>query len=191
MLLSLVFLAGLNTPLEDERQFDGRHRTTEAPRLRATVRVGASQEQSETRQELCLSVSPVTRWSLESCGTGAGFLSPTSASPDLAHFRLRYRAWSRNTQRGWLFAGLQAGFAELEIGEDDPGFHFSSVGPRGLETAGPSAGASLRWTRPLRRGLHFIGEFNTNLAYFPHAPDLQRPLSIWHPSLSLSIGLGF
>ncbi len=191
MLASLTLLVVMNGPVTDHREFKDQSKATAAPRLRGAVRVGANQDPSGGRQEICLALSGGTRWSIESCGTGAGFLAPASPAPDLAHFRIRYQAWSRALESGWLIAGVQGGFAELEIGEDDPGFHFTSVGPRGLETAGPSVGASIRWVRPVSSGLSLLAEINGNLVYFHHAPELVRPQSTWQPSLSLSLGLGF
>ncbi len=191
MLATLTFLAAVHMPIDEHRRFKDRGETLRAPHLRAAVRVGANQDTDGSRQEICIGLAPSARWSLESCGTGAGFFGPASSGPDLAHFRLRYQAWSRSAGAGWLLADFQAGFAELEIGDDDPGFHFTSAGPRGLETAGPSAGASLRWTQPLQNALYVFGEINGNLVYFHHAAQLIQPQSPWHPSLSLSLGLGF
>ena len=192
MLASLTLLAAMgSSPATEHREFKGQRQGTQRSPLRGSVRVGANQDRSGSRQEICLALSPFRRWSLETCGTGAGFLAPASPNPDLAHFRLRHDAWRRDLRSGWLVAGWQLGFAELEIGDDDPGFYFGSVGPRALETAGPSLGASLRWTHPLRNHLFVFGELNGNMAYFHHAPALLRPQSPWFPSLSVSIGLGF
>lgn len=191
MLSQLLLLGLFFNPAPNERSFKDRSQASQPPRLRATVRAGASQEAGETRQELCLAISPLSRWALESCGTGAGFLAAHGSGPDMAHFRLRYRAMERPFQGGWVLLGLQAGFAELEVGEDAPGFHFNSAGPNGLETAGPAAGASLRWAKRLRPWLLLFSELNGNLTYLPHAPQLRSPQSVWQPTLSFSLGLGF
>ena len=157
MLASLTLLVVMNGPVTDHREFKDQSKATAAPRLRGAVRVGANQDPSGGRQEICLALSGGTRWSIESCGTGAGFLAPASPAPDLAHFRIRYQAWSRALESGWLIAGVQAGFAELEWrGRSWLPFHlrgtprFGNGGPfsRGIHPLGASS--KLRTLSPCR-----------------------------------------
>lgn len=159
-----------------------------APRNWANFRVGASSNNS--RAELCLEVAPLELVSLEACGTGSGFLHHDPA-PEIAHFRSRVKLTSWDTPVGSLQPRVGLGFAELQVGEDDGGFQFFGVGPRGVETAGPELGLGLRALTPIAAGFELVSEFTFSTAYFPHAPRLVRPQGVWQPTLSLSVGIGF
>jgi hypothetical protein len=160
----------------------------EAPRNYGNLRVGAST--SSRRPSLCLELSPLEMISLEGCGTGSGFLHH-DPEPEIAHFRSWVKLTSWKTGLGWLQPRLGVGFAELQVGEDGGGFHFSGVGSTGMETAGPEMGASLRLLLPTLGGVEFVSELAVSAAYFHHAPLLTVPQSSFQPSASLSLGVGF
>ncbi|MDP2342990.1 MAG: hypothetical protein Q8O67_18685 [Deltaproteobacteria bacterium] len=141
------------------------------------------------RLQVCGEVAPLAFFSIESCGTGAGFLF--EPAPEIAHLRAKLRLTSWNTSAGWLEPQLALGFAELQVGDDAAGFDFTGTGPTGVETAGPEAGLSLRWVTALGGGLELLGDAALSLAYFAHAPALTTSMSEWQPSATLSLGIGW
>jgi len=161
------------------------------PTSRVEFRLGAAQDAVGAGVEMCLQVSPIKRLAIESCGTAAGFLFAHADRPDLAHFRVRLFGRTFAGLGGWLEPVVHLGFAELEIGEDAPGFVFNGVGANGNETAGPEAGMALRWRRKLAGAFAWQAELNGNLAYFAYADRLVSPQPIWLPSLSLTVGVGW
>ena len=159
-----------------------------APRHYGNLRIGAAS--SSARPELCLELSPIELLSVVACGTGSGFLHKDPA-PEIAHFRANVKLMSWETPVGFLQPRVGLGFAELQVGEDSPGFYFASTGPTGVETAGPEVNLSLRCLTPLVVGLELVSELNFNAALFVHAPQLVRAHSVLQPSFSVSVGLGF
>ena len=158
-------------------------------RVYVNLRAGAST--SSQRPEICMEISPHERLGIEACGTGSGFLHH-DPKPEIAHFRVKLNLEGWETKgRFFLQPQLFAGFAELQMGEDDEGFHFTSVGPRAVETAGPEVGASLRGIYPLSAGFELVGTLNLSLSYFSHAPELVMPKGAWQPALSFTVGAGF
>jgi hypothetical protein len=159
-----------------------------APRNYGNLRIGASS--SSRRPALCLELSPLEFLSIEGCGTGSGFLHH-DPEPEIAHFRSWLKLTSWKAGPGWLQPRLGVGFAEMQIGEDGSGFQFSGVGPDGVATAGPEAGASLRLLLPTVGGVELVGEVGMSAAYFHYAPLLRVPQSAFQPSASFSLGVGF
>jgi hypothetical protein len=159
-----------------------------SPRNYGNLRIGAST--SNRRATLCLELSPIELLSVEACGNGSGFLHSEPA-PEIAHFRTHFKLASWKTPLGWLQPRLSAGFAELQVGEDGGGFHFSGVGPTGVETAGPEVGASLRALLPVAAGFELVGELGLSAAYFHYAAELLRPQAVLQPNASLTVGVGF
>ncbi|MBI3185124.1 MAG: hypothetical protein HYZ28_23555 [Myxococcales bacterium] len=151
-------------------------------------RLGPSSASS--RPELCLEVSPIELVGAEACGTGSGFLHH-EPDPEIAHFRAKVTLASWKTEIGWVQPRVGFGFAELQIGEDAPGFFFGSAGPTGVETAGPELGASIRTLLPVWGGFELLGELNLAAAYFPHAQELVQPQSTLQPTVSFTLGFGF
>jgi hypothetical protein len=161
------------------------------PRDYVNLRIGAAAVgELGGRAEICLEVFPLPFLSIEGCGNGSGFLHGEDA-PELAHFRTKLRLTS--FRRGELFVEPQlgAGFAELQIGQDAPGFHFTGTDRHRLETSGFEGTAALRALLPLSPGWEALAVLSFSVAYLPHAPDLVRPLGAVQPSLSLTVGVGF
>ncbi|WNZ63622.1 hypothetical protein QEG98_07860 [Myxococcus sp. MxC21-1] len=89
--------------------------------------------------------------SVESCGTGSGFLHG-DPEPEVAHFRAKLRLASFDVERWGTFQPfLAGGFAEAQVGRDDPGFQFKGTDRRRVATAGPEGASgcasSARWPR--------------------------------------------
>lgn len=176
------------TAWADEAGVPGAVEPDISPRNYANLRVGAST--SSYHPTYCLEVAPLEMLSVDACGTGSGFFHH-GTKPEIAHFRAWMKLTSWKTSFGWLQPRLGAGFAELQVGEDSGGFHFTQPGPLARETAGPEVGASLRLLTPLKAGIEFVGEAAVNTMYFHYAPRLIQPQSAFQPGASLSVGIGF
>jgi hypothetical protein len=161
-----------------------------APRHYGNLRIGASSATQNNRPELCIDLAPLSYLSFESCGTGSGFLHH-DPEPELAHFRTKLKVADIPVGNAWVQPQLMAGFAEMQIGEDIPGFNFKDTGTTGVSTAGAEAGASLRTLFPSKGGIEFVTEVSAAAAFLPHAPELNAPQNKVQPSLSISFGVGF
>ena len=162
-----------------------------AIRNHINLRGGAGSAGESGRPVICMQISATSRLSVESCGTGSGFLHD-DPSPEIAHFRLKWAThqWDIPNGRIDLQAGL--GFAELQMGEDVPGFSFG--GPDGADyasTAGPEASLSLQWLYPLEMGIELIGDATFGAAWFNYAPELIIPREKFAPFGEISAGVGW
>jgi hypothetical protein len=134
--------------------------------------------------------------SIEACGTGGGFLHHEPGT-DLTHFRGKVRlasvevALDDDGTSARVEPWLGAGFAELEVGADTPGFSFEGTSPGAVSTAGPDVGASLRGLVPLGAGFELVGEVGVGLAFFSHARALVIPQDPLQPQASVNLGVGF
>lgn len=160
------------------------------PRHYGNLRVGASSATQNGRPELCLEVAPVSYLSIESCGTGSGFLHQ-DPQPELAHFRAKLKVADVSAGKIWLQPQILVGFAEMQIAEDVPGFDFRGTGPNGVATAGPEAGASLRTLIPSQKGVEFVTEISASASWLEHATELTTPQTKLQPAFSVSFGVGF
>ena len=157
------------------------------PTTYLNLRVGAST--GTHRPEFCGEVG-IWRISVEGCGSGSGFLHH-DATPELTHFRAKFRLLSVKTPVGWLETRVAAGFAELAIGSDDGGFSFAGTNATRTSTAGPELGASLRLAYPLWVGFELLAELSGGIGIFAFAPQLLTPQAVVQPSAGLSIGAGW
>lgn len=153
------------------------------------LRIGSASGLADGRPELCLELSPWQPIALEACGNGAGFLH-REYRPELAHFRARWRLLQWTLPGATLEPQLGAGFAELQIGEDAPGFAFGRVAG-GTATAGPEAMAALRALWPVGGGFELLADLSGGAAWLPAAGQLAVAQSVFHPFASFSIGVGF
>jgi len=154
------------------------------------LRGGASSGNQNGRPEICLEAGPSELISIEGCGTGSGFLHNDPATA-MTHFRTKIHLKSWKTRFGWLQSQAGIGFAELQLGADEPGFMFTSTGSRGIETAGPEAGISVRALMPTKAGVEFLAELNFSTAWMPHAGALSTPASVIQPTTAFTLGIGF
>ncbi|HUH02860.1 MAG TPA: hypothetical protein VML75_12770 [Kofleriaceae bacterium] len=154
---------------------------------RVNLRVGASTADTNRRPTICAEVAVAWGLSVEGCGTGSGFLHHDDGG-QIAHFRAKKILATRGAAA--LAAGL--GFAELEVGRDDPGFDFGTPDAREpTAVAGPDAALSARYLAPLGRGFELIANLALGLAYFHHAPALVVPQRRTQPYASFEIGVGW
>lgn len=162
----------------------------EPPRIFVNLRVGASSADQNHRPQLCGEVSPIALFSIEGCGTGSGFLH-REPEPEIAHFRAKLRTLAGQLGGQWLELFVAAGFAELQIAEDAPGFDFGGTDEARVSSAGPEAGLSLRMPVSVAVGIELLIDANLSLAWIPHADELVVPHAELQPSASLSFGVGF
>lgn len=139
---------------------------------------------------ICGELSPWHRIGIQACGNGAGFLHQQD-QPEIAHFLAKAGLGRWRLHKGELEARAGLGFAELQLGADEPGFDFDGVGAQGHSTSGPETAASLRGLWPMAAGFEVVAEVSGYLAWFRHAGTLVRPQARWQPSATFSLGVGF
>lgn len=161
-----------------------------ASRTFVNARVGAASSNENGRPEVCVEGAPLAVLSVEACGTGAQVWHDDPA-PEMAHFRVKGRFLSLALPRLFLQGFAGAGFAELSVGRDQPGFKFNGVTDGLVSTAGPELTLTARALVPMGQGFELISDLNFAGAYLPNADDLITPRSRFQPTLALSIGLGF
>lgn len=154
------------------------------------LRLGGASSDSTGRPTICLDVSVVRGFGVESCGTGQGVIHDEPGA-ELAHFRGTYsllaRAFSKGTAR--LRGGL--GWAELQVGVDHPGFRFGTPDRERGSVAGPEASVQAQWLAPLSSGVEAIASLTAGTAVFANADRLVVPKSNVQPFVSLELGLGW
>ena len=155
------------------------------------LRAGATSGSENGRPNLCGEVTIWSGLSIEGCGTGAGFLHKDPGA-EVAHFRAK---WSLV---GWQVWGTRVhvqpaiGFAELQIGADEPGFRFGSPDTDdAIETAGPEISTSVQWLVPIDFGFELIMDTTAGAAWFQHGPNLVVPQSRFLPFAEVSLGVGW
>jgi hypothetical protein len=155
------------------------------------LRIGTSSSGlDEHRPQICLELAPLAWASIEACGNGSLVLH-NDPIPELAHFRAFWGMPSHKLGDFWVRPRIGAGFAELQVGQDAPGFFFGGTDPAGNETAGPEGLFSVQAFTPLGFGLELVGELHAGVAYLKYAPQLTRPMSEIQPFAGLSVGVGF
>lgn len=158
---------------------------------RTYVSLGAGASSGSQGAIICAEVAPLHFLSVSGCGNGSGFLHH-DAAPDLSHWRLNATIASLRVNAFWLQPRVQLGFAEVQVGQDTPGFQFTRTNETRTSTSGAEGGVSLRGLYPIKSsGFELISELGLSVGYFPHAPMLIRPQSTFIPSASLTVGLGF
>ena len=161
-----------------------------ASRNFVNLRIGSTSANRNSHPEMCLEAAPMSFFSVEMCGTGTGIFH-TDPAPALMHVRTKIRAVQVDFEDWFLTIFGGVGFAELQVGEDAPGFIFNGVGPQGVETAGPEVSAHVRALIPVFGGVDLMTELSLSGAYLPYAPDLVTSLDPFQPAFSFTIGAGF
>jgi hypothetical protein len=149
----------------------------------------AAHTSSGRRPNICLEASPIAPLALETCGTGNGFLHE-DPEPEMAHFRGHWRLADWRWNDAWIHPRIGAGFAEIQMGADESGFHFTSA-PNGVETAGPEALASVQMVYGIPAGFEMIAELHAGAAYFEHAAKLSTPMAKTQPFGGFTVGVGW
>jgi hypothetical protein len=155
---------------------------------RLNLRIGTASSDSNHRPTVCLEVRALARLSVEGCGTGSGFLHNAEGG-ELAHFRAKW-ALSRGVIAGGLWrAQLGVGFAELQLGADNPGFVLRPSG--GVEATGPEASASAQWLKPVTGGWEMLVSLSAGMAWVPGAGELQVAQDTLQPFVAFEVGAGW
>jgi hypothetical protein len=190
--VSLSALARAEDPAED-RGGDGggffQPERAATARTYVDVRGGVSTTNEAGMPEVCFEGSPLKFLTLESCGTGAG-LWRDDQGRQMMHIRAELQPFRFVLGGVALDPQLGLGFAEMQIGEDEPGFRFDSANGK-MDTSGPELTLSLNAKVPMQLNLELVAELTSGLAYFPNAGELASPQEQLQPFTSLSIGLGF
>ena len=160
-------------------------------RNRINLRAGGATTDTVGRPTICLDVRLFGPIDVEACGTGQGVLHD-EAGGEMAHFRGTWTFAERITDRGTGKLRAGAGFAELQVGLDHPGFHFGAPDPvdRG-SVAGPEALVQGQWLVPLGKGLEAIASLTAGVAAFAKADELVVPKRNLQPFVSLELGVGW
>jgi hypothetical protein len=133
----------------------------------------------------------VTVWSklsVEGCGNGSGILH-NSDGGELAHFRAKWALWNARVPRGNIIVQGGLGFAELQVGKDEPGFEFGD--PSGESAAGAEGAVSVQYLAPFGRGFEFIASSAVGMAYIRGANALPAAPSRAQPFASFELGIGW
>jgi hypothetical protein len=188
---ALVLLV-LATPAQARAQADGTPGAEAPPPVanRLNLRVGGASTDHNGVPTLCLEITVVARATVEACGTGSGILHGEPGG-EMAHFRAEWRLLQVAAGAGTGQVQLGAGFAELEVGDDRPGFQFGSPGADQAAVAGPEAALSVGWMRGVGRGFDLIANATVGAAYFDGAPELAVPRERWQPFASIEVGVGW
>ena len=179
----------LTNLLTTATQFQNKRDDTPAIKNTVNIRMGFSSATSNGRPTLCLEGHTGKTLSLETCGTGYGFVH-RDPGIDFLHVRGNLSVFSTSFSKSQLSGQIGIGFAEIQVSEDRMGFHFRDHGS-GHETAGPEISGALNWTHKLSKGSELIVNSNTGLAYFHFAPDLSLPQPQIFPFVELSAGIGW
>ena len=152
-------------------------------------RMGYSSGTTNGKPTLCIEGVLNRNISIESCGTGYGFVHH-SPGIDLVHFRGKWSVLNRNYGNSQILGQLGVGFAEVQVADDALGFHFTGTGS-GVETAGPELSSSAQWILSLGRHTELVTDLNAGVATLKHAPELIVPQPQIFPFFELSVGLGW
>lgn len=160
-----------------------------APSHRLNLRAGLASSDEVDRPTICLEVVAVRAVSVEGCGTGSGILHD-QVGRQIAHFRLNIPFVQRATWGGWGSVRAGVGFAEMEVGEDRPGFDFGDLDQLG-STAGPDGAVSIQWMRSIGKGFELVGTGTVGVAWFSGADRLVIPQQQLQPYASIELGVGW
>lgn len=156
---------------------------------RFNFRMGASSATTNGQPTLCLEGSFSNRWSVESCGTGYGFVHQDPGI-DFVHVRGKLSLFNQTVGGSQVRGSVGAGFAEVQTAGDELGFQFSSA-KNGVETSGPEISGSAMWLIPVGERSEFILDANAGAAYFHYGPELTLPQPKFFPFVEISAGFGW
>lgn len=159
------------------------------PAHRLNLRIGLASSDAVGRPTVCAEVVVLRGTSFESCGTGSGIWH-NEAGRQMMHVRLNIPVRRDALAGGWSSVRIGAGFAELEVGPDRPGFDFGEA-DQPNSNAGPDASASMQWLKPLGGGVELVATGTVGVAWFQGAPELRVPQAEAQPYAAFEIGAGW
>lgn len=157
---------------------------------RLNFRVGAATTDQNGHPTICMDVRVYMGFGVESCGTGQAILH-NDPGAEMAHFRATYAFLERNVWKGTAHVRGGLGFAEMQVGIDNPGFVFGSPDADKGSVSGPEASLSAQMLLPLYKGVDFVMTGTAGLAYFSHAGELAATKSDLQPFVSVEAGVGW
>jgi hypothetical protein len=157
---------------------------------RINLRIGAATSDRNGRPTICLDARIVSGFGVESCGTGQAILH-NDPGREMAHFRGTWTLLTRDTDHGTGKLRAGAGFAELQVGVDHPGFQFGSPDSDRGSISGPEAVVQGQWLVPLGRGVEVVTSLTAGAAAFANADQLATPQRTIQPFVSFELGLGW
>lgn len=157
---------------------------------RLNLRIGFDSSNKDGRATVCLDVNVVLGFGVEACGTG-NQVWHNDPGQELSHYRVNYTFVERSLWKGTLHARSGLGFAEMQVGRDDPGFVFGGTGRDRSSTSGPEGALAVQWLLPMYKGFDFVVTATGGLAYFAHADELATTKSAVQSFFSLEAGVGW
>lgn len=141
--------------------------------------------------QICGEVHVLPFLALDACGTGATWFHQQAAD-EMSHYRVEGTVPLLSDGRGEVLLQPGLGFAEVQAGNDAPGFRFETdAAPAANEAAGPEASLSVKGRLWLHEKVYGIAEANAGLAHIPAAPAVMGRGAPNVPSATLTLGLGF
>ena len=162
---------------------------TEKVRNHLNLRAGYSTATTSGMPTVCLEGVFIQKFAIEACGTGYGFIHQEPGI-DFVHFRGKWSVYQKSFAKALFVGQVGAGFAEIQLADDQLGFQFSGTGD-GIETAGPEVSMSVQYVYDLGSKTNFIIDMNGGAAYFYFAPELFVPQPQIFPFLEFSAGFGW
>lgn len=158
---------------------------------RLNLRVGGATTDSTGNPTICLDVRVWSALSIESCGTGQAIIH-NDPGTEMAHFRATWTVFEGATTTGTGKLRAGAGFAELQVGVDHPGFSFGEPDrvDRG-SVAGPEAVLQAQYLVPLGAGVEAVASATGGVAVFAQADKLIVPKDSVQPFIAFEIGVGW
>ncbi len=157
---------------------------------RLNLRVGASSSELNGRPTICMDVKIALGFDVESCGTGQAIIH-NDPGQEMAHFRVNYAWLSRSVGKGTLLGRAGVGFAEMQVGKDNPGFVFGKPDADRGSLAGPETSLSAQWLVPMYKSLDFVVTGTAGVAYFANAKQLVIGQNEVQGFVSIDAGLGW
>ncbi len=155
------------------------------------LRGGVSAGGGSANPMICAELAAHRNFDVEACGTGGGFLYP-EAGEEMMHIRAEGQIplWERGRGELWFQPGL--GMAEIQKGEDEPGFRFGPASAADQhDGAGIEASASLKGRWWIGDWVYLVGELSAGAAYIAAAPVVLDQDSEIVPFVTGTIGVGF
>lgn len=180
-------LAQADEPIDSGNASSGDH----APVVnRINLRVGRATADLNGRPTICMDVKIALGFDIEACGTGAQLIHDDYGQ-EMSHYRVNYAVANRSLWKGTLYARGGLGFAEMQVGKDNPGFVFGEPDQDRGSVSGPEAAVSAQWLLPLYKGLDFVVTGTAGMAYFAHADKLATTKSDVQGFASIEAGIGW
>ncbi len=155
------------------------------------LRGGASSGPTGPGAMICAEVAPHPNVAIEACGTGGGFLYP-EVGDEMMHVRAEASVPLARRGRGELWFQPGLGMAELQRGEDEPGFRFGPArASNQRDGAGLEASLSVKGRWWVGDWAYLVGEVSTGAAWIEAAPVILEQESTVVPFVTATAGFGF